>query len=268
MAPALRRGILLAVALAGGGAGLVLLEGAPASVPAATGDRAASPALPEAAVLRPDARAVHTPQAGRRARAPVVDAGDRPDAAVAAPRRADLVVEGFVLDPRGEGAAHARVAFGKIAGRCDGDGRFALALTGPIDARGDLVAWLPGYAPAALRGIGPRLQSAGGRVGPFRLDLGPAQPIWQGRIVDEQGRALKGWRIESLPIADSDAPSALGRSAEELAAGQAKTRSDGAGAFALRVGVGRHRIRVSRGAESFEFERATGGPLLLVLPRR
>lgn len=142
--------------------------------------------------------------------------------------RARLV--GFVLRPEGEPATGARVLLGHQQARCDGNGRFELALT--ADANGaDLLAFEPGHEPALRPAFGTGLALRG--ESQVRLVLGPETLALAGTVVGQDGEPRKGWTVEL----DGLDPLATYGLREAL-------RTDGEGRFQLsEVPAGVHIVR-------------------------
>lgn len=147
-----------------------------------------------------------------------------------APPSQSPTVQGIVRHVDGRPAAGARVDFGQDGGQCGDDGRFSFQLTAS-KRQEPLTAWLPGLQPCVLKGLGARLRDDPAAGAELELRLGAEALAITGRVLDVDGRAVKGVRVVA------DGATFLGSSdqlLENMIGGQRKVTTDADGRFELR----------------------------------
>ena len=154
-----------------------------------------------------------------------------------------LNLTGTVVFSNGEPAPGALVTGGNIAVSADADGAFLLEpyhlgrTLGPEDTL-TLNAGLAGFLPAT-KTLPPRSTLAGGHWGPIVLELGAPPLTMSGRVIDENGKPVRGAMVDALdttPFGFVEIEGARGyarRSLEQIAGG-GEVRTDFRGRFELR----------------------------------
>ena len=145
-----------------------------------------------------------------------------------------LLVTGRVVHSDGRPAASAMVEYGEWSRTTtDAEGAFQLSLV-DFDEEGELVATLPGFRHAALRGFLPPEGERGGALADLVLVLGPPALAISGHVHEADGAGAAGWRVSILEGTPTTFHALSPRFAEERSGACAVgCPTDAAGAFEL-----------------------------------